>query len=169
MSWSPSQATLDNDSYIPENNSYQKGQITYKLDELELGNHEITVKAWDMFDNPSEKTVQFIVASEETLDIYDVLNAPNPFDAHTEFKFTHNQTEQSELQVTLQIFDITGKLIWTYENNVIVLGNSIEPIRFEDGDQLLSHLKTGVYSYVMKVENNKDQIDFQKQKLLIVK
>lgn len=158
-----------NDHYIPENNSYQKGQIEYKLDELELGNHEITVKAWDMFDNASEKSVNFIVIGQETINIYDVMNYPNPFNEFTDFVFSHNQTDESELEVKIYLYDIIGKIIWTYESKVNVLGNSIEPIHFETGDQSISNLKTGVYSYVLEVQNKEAQKVFQKQKLLIVK
>jgi len=158
-----------NDHYIPENNSHQKGQIEYRLDELDLGNHEITVKAWDMFDNVSEKNVEFIVVGKGNINIYDVMNNPNPFKEYTEFVFSHNQIDENELEVSIHLYDMNGKRIWTYEETVIVLGNSIEPIRFTKADQNIGYLRTGLYSYVLEVQNKEGQKVFQKQKLVIVK
>lgn len=157
------------DRYKPVDNSYKEGKIEYRLDELEFGEHELTVKAWDMYDNPSEKTIIFLVISPQTINIYDAMNHPNPFANYTEFVFNHNQTEETELLVNIILYDMMGKQVWNYQERVAVLGNSIEPIAISAGDQHISNLKTGLYTYLLEATNSKGQKVTQKQKLIVVK
>jgi hypothetical protein len=158
-----------NDFYSPVDYSYQEGKIQYQLDELSYGTHHLNVKAWDSFDNSSEKSIQFIVVSEERIDIYDLMNQPNPAVDFTQISFMHNQTEEPDLKVFLRVYDIYGRLVWTYEDQVVVLGNSIEPIRFGPSDSRLTELNSGIYSYVIEVSNSDGQKVKGKQKMMIVK
>jgi hypothetical protein len=60
-------------------------------------------------------------------------------------------------------------LVWTYEDQVVVLGNSIEPIHFGPSDSRLTELNSGIYSYVIEVSNSDGQKVKGKQKMMIVK
>lgn len=169
-------ATLDqtenfylNDYYQPIDYSYQKGNILYPLSDLEIGQHNITVKAWDSFDNSSEKSVNFMVVSGKQLNIYDLINDPNPVRDHTSIKFMHNQSNESILNVNLKVYDIMGRLVWTYESQATVLGNTIEPIYFDESDILISQLQSGIYTYTIEVSNQDGQKVKGKQKMMIVK
>jgi len=159
-----------NEYYKPEENSYQKGSIEMQMDKMDYGSHTLTVKAWDMFDNSSEKSVQFIVISPEDFNVYNVINRPNPFNNYTEFIFKHNQSEESTLRVNIYIYDLQGKLIWNHQEDVIVAGNTIEPIVLSiDDSHLSTNIKTGVYTYIMEITNHEGQKIQQKQKLIVVK
>lgn len=158
-----------NDYYQPIDHSYQEGKIEYNLNDLDFGSHELTVKAWDMYDNASSKSISFIVIASQSIAISDVNTYPNPFIDYTEFSFNHNQTDETELLVKIYLYDISGKRIWTYEKEVAVLGNSIEPIAITTGNQSLPSLKTGVYSYLLEATNSKGEKVHQKQKLVVVK
>ncbi len=158
-----------NEYYQPVDYSYQKGVIHYQLDEMTLGNHTLTLKAWDAFDNSSEKSIQFIVVTEDRLNIYDLINGPNPVEEFTDIKFSHNQTKESELNVVLKVYDTFGRLVWTYEDQVVVMGNTIEPIRFYESDSRISELKSGLYSYLVEVSNSDGEKVKGQQKMMIVK
>ncbi len=158
-----------NDYYQPVDNSFQTGKVEYNLNDLDFGTHELSVKAWDMFDNSTTKSISFIVVASQTLAISDVHNYPNPFSDYTEFVFKHNQTNESELTVNIYLYDISGKRIWTYQEKVSVLGNSVEPIAITTGDQTVSSLKTGLYNYILEVTNSDGDKVHQKQKLVVVK
>lgn len=158
-----------NEYYHPTDNSFKEGKIEYNLNDLDYGTHELTVKAWDMFDNASSKSISFIVISSQTITISDVRNYPNPFIDYTEFVFDHNQTDETELLVNIYLYDISGKRIWTYQQEAEVLGNSIEPIAITSGKQAVSSLKTGLYTYILEVTNSQGDKVHQKQKLVIVK
>lgn len=155
-----------NDYYLADTNSFQNGQIRYQLNQLDYGIHELIVKAWDMLDNVSEKSVSFVVVSPNSLDIFNLINYPNPFSEHTDIVFNHNQINENELTVNIQIFDILGNKVWQYDNKANVIGNSIEPIGINQSD---ISLKTGLYTYLLDVKNKEGQKVQQKQKMIVVK
>lgn len=108
----------------PQVLDYQKGQVVYRLADLELGEHQIVFKAWDINNNSSEQTLDFVVMEEGSNSIYidKLLNWPNPFTNQTYFHFEHNC--DSELEVMVQIFTVSGKLVKTIRQTV-----SAEPWR----------------------------------------
>lgn len=108
----------------PEFADYQKGQVMYRLSHLNLGEHQIVFKAWDINNNSSEQTLDFVVMEEGSDHIYidKLLNWPNPFTNQTYFHFEHNC--DSELEVMVQIFTVSGKLVKTIRQPV-----SAEPWR----------------------------------------
>ncbi len=108
----------------PQVLDYQKGQVMYRLNNLELGSHQIVFKAWDINNNSSEQTLDFVVMEEgsDHIHIEKLLNWPNPFTNQTYFHFEHNC--DTELEVMVQIFTISGKLVKTIRQTV-----SAEPWR----------------------------------------
>lgn len=108
----------------PQVLDYQKGQVIYRLNNMDLGNHQIVFKAWDINNNSSEETLDFVVMEDgsDRLYIDKLLNWPNPFTNQTYFHFEHNC--DSELDVMVQIFTISGKLVKTIRQTV-----SAEPWR----------------------------------------
>lgn len=97
----------------PDFQDYQKGQVMYRLSNLDLGEHQIVFKAWDINNNSSEGTLDFVVMEEGSDHIYieKLLNWPNPFINQTYFHFEHNC--DSELEVMVQILTVSGKLVKT--------------------------------------------------------
>lgn len=60
---------------------YQKGQVMYQLKNLELGQHTVNLKFWDINNNSSTAALDFVVMENGTgqLHIDKLLNWPNPF------------------------------------------------------------------------------------------
>ena len=101
-----------NDYYQAEVDDYQNGIVSYPLRDLEPGLHTLTFKAWDVYNNSSIAEIQFMVFDEDKkLVIENVLNYPNPFVNYTEFWFNHNSS--APLDVSVQIFTVSGKLVRT--------------------------------------------------------
>ncbi len=102
----------------PEVLDYQKGQVVYRLNNLELGNHQILFKAWDINNNSSTQSLDFVVMEEGSDHIYieKLLNWPNPFTDRTYFQFEHNC--DSLLEVMVQIYTVSGKLVKTIRQPV---------------------------------------------------
>ena len=99
-----------NDYYTANIDDYQSGEISYPLRDLEPGIHSLSFKAWDVYNNSSISEIQFVVHDEnQGLVISNVLNYPNPFVSYTEFWFNHNSS--NTLDVNIQIFTISGKLV----------------------------------------------------------
>ena len=85
--------------------------------------------------------------------IENVLNYPNPFINYTEFWFNHNSS--TTLNVTIQIFTISGRLVKTILGNTESSGNnSFSRDFYWDGrDDFGDKVSKGVYIYKLNVKS----------------
>ncbi len=157
-----------NDYYEAEKDSYTNGSVRYPFKSLSEGPHTLTLKAWDILNNSSEASIEFIVSSSAGLALTHVLNYPNPFTTRTEFWFEHNQP-CCGLDVQIQIFTITGKLVKTISRNVSTNGFRADPIEWDGNDDFGSPLARGVYIYRLRVKNADGQYAEKSEKLVILK
>lgn len=102
----------------PSVRDFQKGRVYYKLRNLELGEHTVTFKVWDINNNSTTETLDFVVMDngDQKLYINRLLNWPNPFTNQTFFHFEHNCPDVLEVQV--QVFTVSGKLVKTIRQQV---------------------------------------------------
>jgi hypothetical protein len=142
-----------NDYFETEMNSFQKGKFRYPLKNIAEGKHNLTFKVWDILNNSAEKTIEFTVVKQVQLKLDHVLNYPNPFTTQTNFYFEHNQAE-AVMDVRIQIFTITGKLIKTITQNTQMNGFRSEGILWDGTDEFGDKLAKGVYLYKLSVRNN---------------
>ncbi|KQT21469.1 hypothetical protein ASG31_16470 [Chryseobacterium sp. Leaf404] len=98
---------------------YQKGNVTYPFRNLAIGQHQLTFKVWDINNNSTVSTLNFEVKdqSDQHLIINRPMNWPNPFTNKTYIHFEHNCDDI--LDVNVQIYTITGKLVKTITSAVI--------------------------------------------------
>ncbi|MCW3161557.1 type IX secretion system sortase PorU [Chryseobacterium oryctis] len=98
---------------------YQKGNVTYPFRNLAVGQHQLTFKVWDINNNSTTATLNFEVKdeSDQHLVINRPLNWPNPFTNKTYVQFEHNCDDI--LDVNVQIYTITGKLVKTISQPVV--------------------------------------------------
>jgi hypothetical protein len=156
-----------NELYEAELDNYQKGQVRYNFNDLEPGPHTLTLKAYDVYNNPSSATLEFVVVKKEELALDHVLNYPNPFTTSTQFMFEHNQAE-TYLRVRIEIFTITGKLVKTIKTNAKTNGFRIEPIHWNGRDEFGDKIARGVYVYKVSVENLQGESVEKIEKLVIL-
>lgn len=102
----------------PNVRDFQKGRVLYKLNNLDLGEHTITFRVWDINNNSTTETLDFVVMDngDQRLHINRLMNWPNPFTNQTYFHFEHNCPDVLEVQV--QVFTISGKLVKTIRQQV---------------------------------------------------
>ena len=142
-----------NDFYQTELNDFTNGKVSYRLRDLAVGPHTLKIKAWDTYNNSSEATLNFVVVSDAILNLENVLNYPNPFINYTEFWFNHNKPNEN-LEVQVQVFTISGKLIKTINQNVITTGNLARSVTWNGLDDFGNKIGKGVYVYKLKVKSS---------------
>ncbi|MDA3953301.1 MAG: type IX secretion system sortase PorU [Bacteroidales bacterium] len=157
-----------NDYYESDIDEYQKGKIEYLFSELENGDHNLKLKVWDVYNNSSEENLDFIVAESENLAIRNLFNYPNPFTDQTSFYFDHNRPNE-DLEVLIQVFTISGKIVKTI--NSIINSNAFrsEPINWNGLDDFGDKLGRGVYIYQLKVRTIDGETVKEIEKLVILK
>lgn len=98
--------------------SYQKGNVMYPFKNLKPGKHTLTFKVWDINNNSTTESLDFIVKDEASyhLVVNKLLNWPNPFTDKTYIQFEHNCDDI--LEVNVQIYTITGKLVRNFSRIV---------------------------------------------------
>jgi len=171
--------TLDNNNaeaielnsfYQSDVDSYQSGIIKYPLEGLSVGPHQITLKVWDILNNSSTATIDFIVAGSEKTMISEIINYPNPFSEFTNFIFEHNM-QCTQMNIEIQIFDNSGKL-------VRVLSSKVEDPGFKIADSELvwygtsqggRKLANGIYNYRLIVETDNNQATSKSGKIVLMK
>jgi len=156
-----------NDYYETDLNTYKKGQVSYPFRNLSPGLHIITLKVWDTYNNLSESTFTFFVVDDSDLVLSNVLNYPNPFISHTEFWFNHNKPNQL-LNVQVQIFTVSGKLVKTINEIVQSEGNLSRSIAWNGLDDFGSKIGKGVYVYKLKVSTVDSNIKAEKIEKLVI-
>lgn len=157
-----------NSFYEASLNTYQSGWINYPLKNLLPGSYTLTIKAWDVLNNPGEETIEFIVLDNEKLAIENVINYPNPFTSNTTFSFEHNQINDV-LNYEISIFTYQGKLVKTIKgtrNTTSFKEDNISWDGLTDGGYML---QKGVYIYNLKVINNKGERKSVSKKLVILR
>ena len=134
-----------NDFYEAAKDDYTRGVIKFPLYNLSNGEHSIKLKVWDVFNNSSEATINFIVTDANDLTIVDFIAYPNPFSFSTDIYFQHNKVNQ-ELDYILEIYSITGALVKRIErSSYIAEGYRIGPIRWDGKDNYGSKIGAGMY------------------------
>jgi hypothetical protein len=146
-----------NDYYQTEVDDYTKGTVSFPLRDLESGLHTLTLRAWDVYNNSSVSEIQFVVFDkDQDLVINNVLNYPNPFVNYTEFWFNHNSSEP--LDVSIQIFTVSGKLVRTLNGQtsggIKVTSSLSRDIMWDGRDDFGDKIGKGVYVYKLKVHSN---------------
>ena len=160
-----------NDYYQTEVDDYTKGTLSFLFRDLEPGLHTLTLKAWDVYNNSSIAEIQFVVYDEDqSLVINNVLNYPNPFVNYTEFWFNHNSSEP--LDVSIQIFTVSGKLVRTLNGQttggIKATSSLSRDIVWDGRDDFGDKIGKGVYIYKLKVHSNLSNKTVEKIEKLVI-
>ena len=161
----PSMTYYLNEYYKSDIGTYTRGTISYLLPELSEGRHTLMFRAWDMMNNSSTVTVEFEVVEGLSPSIVDVLTMPNPANDYLEFLLTHDRPE-SEVVVTFEVFDFSGRTLWKHSEYVVSLDNTYSytwDLRGMSGRTL----SNGVYLYRVTVSSPSGKSESLSQKILI--
>ncbi|TAL61918.1 MAG: type IX secretion system sortase PorU [Bacteroidetes bacterium] len=157
-----------NDYYESDMDNYKSGTVRYPLTDLEEGNHTLTVKVWDVYNNSSSSTTEFVVAPAAELALKHVLNYPNPFTTRTSFYFEHNKC-CTTMDVQVQVFTISGKLVKTIQQQINLEGFRSDPIEWDGTDDFGDKIGRGVYVYRLRVKAVSGEYAEHMEKLVILK
>jgi hypothetical protein len=162
-----SESVVLNDYYESDVDTYQSGRVKFQLNELSAGTHTIRFKVWDVYNNSSEQTIEFTVVEEEEIAINHLINYPNPFTTYTEFSFEHNQV-CDYLDVQIQIFTISGKLVKSIQERVLTGGFRVGGIAWDGRDEFGEKIGIGTYIYKVTVQNESGDQEEKYEKLFLL-
>jgi hypothetical protein len=149
-----------NDFYTGVLDAPNQGEIRFPFKKLSEGSHKLSLKAWDVANNATEETLQFVVSNSASIALKNVLNYPNPFTDRTCFQFNHS-LGNIPLDVKVDIYTITGQKVKSIEalwtgTETLQVGDCIS---WDGNDEFGDPLARGIYLYRISVStgNNTSQ------------
>jgi hypothetical protein len=154
-----------NDYFQFDFGSYQKGKVGYSIPALDYGQHKLRFTAWDILNNSS--TVELAFKVEKALEplFLDVDCSPNPARTQTSFRIVHDRVD-SQMDVKLDIYDTSGRHLWTHAENGISTDNTFT-VNWDltvDGGR---RLNTGLYLYKISISSEGSTYASKTKKLII--
>ena len=108
-----------------------------------------------------------IGVDDNDLILSNVLNYPNPFINYTEFWFNHNKPNET-IEVLIQIFTVSGKLIKTLTQSVQSDGLLSREITWNGLDDFGNKIGKGVYIYKLQVKSLNSNSKAEKIEKLVI-
>jgi hypothetical protein len=155
-----------NDKFNPDTDSFQGGEILYQLGPFDNGLHTLTLKAWDVYNNSSEETIEFQVNTGERLAISGVQIQPNPFSTRTDFVFNHNKPGVG-MDVMIRVFNLMGQFVSQIEYSFNTESLLSVPYQWDGRDGNGNELPAGLYVYLITVTSDDGFVSEVSQKLMI--
>lgn len=155
----PKQTYVLNDYFQANNNSYQSGQVSYKMIEQTEGAHTLTFRAWDLYNNSNTAALSFHVVKGMDPNIYSVLTYPNPV-ARTgvlNVKIEYNQPNEI-ISTLINLYDLSGRLIYQMQ------GSGTENIQWNLGEV---NMESGIYVYQVNIKTPTSNYVSKAGKLII--
>ncbi|MEL6853314.1 MAG: C25 family cysteine peptidase, partial [Bacteroidota bacterium] len=147
--------TLDDDNanviilnqyYTAKKDDYREGTVQYRLRDLEVGRHTLSIRVWDVANNASEASTEFIVSDNAVLALGEVLNYPNPFTEGTRFMVGHNQYGE-DLELEINIYTLSGQLVHTLSSDFTATGNNYQALSWDGKTDHGRDITQGIYVY----------------------
>ena len=155
-----------NDYFQYDFGSYTSGSVGFSIPELSYGPHKLLFRAWDILNNSSTAELNFNVVKGLEPVFFDVECTRNPASTTTSFRILHDRTG-SNVDVVLDVFDISGRLLWTYSEGGVSLDNcyTVDWDLSVDGGR---RLQTGVYLYRLRISSDGSTYASKAKKLIIL-
>ncbi len=154
-----------NEFYTSEVDNSKEGLVTFPLSDLEPGQHTLTVKAFDVANNPGETTIDFIVISPEEGEINNLSSTPNPMSESTTFSFEHSFSNE-QVEFSIDIYNLNGQLIRRLNVSELATSSINNSLVWDGTDIAGNRVTTGIYIYQVKINsaslNNSIESSFEK-------
>ena len=137
-----------NDFYESDVNTFRSGMIRFPFSLLSEGEHTVTVKVWDVFNNSTEATLHFRVLASGNFVMQNARNYPNPFSTVTHIIFDHNQ-QGNEVKLQAEIFSVTGQKVCTLEQTSFEQGTTSTPLDWDGRNSTGTPVSPGLYCYTL--------------------
>jgi len=135
------------EGFLYNSESYTQGTLTWQLDPLPTGNHNLKLIVYDNFGSPAVASIDFRIGSSSSISISKLLPYPNPMSKSGHFTFILTEAAN----VSISIYTISGKKIKVIDANADTGYNQIAwDCHDADGDRLANN----TYFYKVKAKSS---------------
>lgn len=154
-----------NDNFQFDFGSYTSGSTYYSIPELAEGEHRLQFRAWDILNNVSVAELRFNVVKSQR-PTFTISCTDNPASESTTFIISHDRAG-STLGVAVEVFDLSGRRLWTHEESGVGSGTTYTVMWNLIGDNG-ARLQTGVYLYRVKLTSDNATRTSKAKKLIVI-
>lgn len=150
-----------NEYFTAANNSYQAGQVSYLMEELANGPHSLTFRAWDLLNNSTTKSLNFIVEAGLDPSIYNVTTYPNPVQQSGVVHLVVNYDQPDELiETEIYLYNTAGQMVYSHkQDNPDAVSINLPSLG----------LNTGVYIYSVKIKSASSKYSTTSGKIIVTR
>lgn len=152
-----------NDYFSYDFGSYQSGTVAYALSALTPGKHTLTFRAWDVNENSSIATLDFVVGDVQE---YDVQATNSMARTNTSFVVSY-PTDVTATNISLDIYDLAGRLVWKKSLPTTTKGYSTVSWNLNAFDN--APLPAGIYVYKASITAGDVLHETESKKMIVVK
>lgn len=148
-----SEPVILNEYYEASLDTYLEGWVTYPLENLEIGWHQLTIEASDIFNNATSQTIEFFITQENGIKLTEVINFPNPVLPNvdkTTIRFNHDRLGE-DLRVFLTITNMQGQEIYTRDYRFDNVSENTLELDWNLNSSGADRVRKGIYIYRLKV------------------
>ena len=156
-----------NDYFESETDNYMKGILSYKLNNLDPGTHQLRLKVWDVMNNSFTADVLFNVKSESNIEAEAFTVWPNPFKAGTSFTIRHNQSGKV-VKAEIRIYNTEGILQRVLQTSSGTDQGIIGPVQWDGTNQGGVKLRSGLYFFSVFLENETGETVVRNCKIMLL-
>lgn len=161
----PATTYVLDDYYQSEFGDYTKGSVMFSIPTLADGSHTLRFRAWDVLNNTSSQTLNFVVDSSLSPNLVSVQATQNPAVTSTIFLVAHDR-EGSAVNVRLEVFDFSGQRMFVHEEATPSAPNLIR-IPWNLSNNSGGRLGTGIYLYRVTLRCQDSEEVSRTQKIIL--
>ena len=150
-----------NEYFTAADNSYQAGQVSYMMEALPNGPHSLTFRAWDLLNNSTTQTLNFVVEAGIDPSICSVTTYPNPAPQSGIVRLVVNYDQPDELlQTEIYLFNTSGQMVFRHtQSNPDDVSINLAELR----------LMPGIYVYNVKIKSATSRFSTAAGKIIVTK
>ncbi|MCX6305877.1 MAG: type IX secretion system sortase PorU [Bacteroidetes bacterium] len=157
-----------NDYYVSDLNTFKSGEIDYPLSSLSDGPHQIVVKVWDVHNNSTDASIDFVVVSSAQFALEHLMNYPNPMKDHTTFAWETNQADQA-VDVEIKIFTLNGRPVKTLKQTIYPQGYHTSTLEWDGTQDDGNKISAGMYVFAVQLNTQGGPSAKQTSKLVVIR
>jgi hypothetical protein len=164
----------DNGRFILNNyfestlNDYRGGKIQVQLAQLADGEHTLSLRVWDTYNNSTVKTIRFVVNNGSDLQVDNLALYPNPVmqGQDISLSFTHNDPN-SAIKVSCTIYAYNGQMVKHQSKLLFSTGVDTETMTIQAVSDSGQPLKHGLYLLKVEMESETGKKAEVSQKIIV--
>ena len=155
-----------NQNYVHDFGDFTQGTVSFTIPQLPSGPHTLTLRAWDVLNNTSVTSLDFVVNEELPTNILNLVATKNPALTYTDFVVTYD-LPGSDCDFIIEVFDRNGSCVWS-NSETTSSEHGIYTVTWNLTNGRGAKLSPGIYFYRCQVKCGQSKWNTKTQKIIVL-